>query len=139
MVEGNQGGDLVRTILHQIDPSVPVVTVHASKSKAARAEPVVMAYRMERVWHVQDFPLLQDELTSWEEGGRWSPNRMDAMVHGLRALLIDDSELLGFGSMRSSMERYREPPLRCRLSELAERVCHWVHGALFPGKISLTF
>jgi len=108
VVEGNQGGDLVRTILHQIDPSVPVVTVHASKSKAARAEPVVMAYRMERVWHTNDFPLLQDEMTSWEEGGRWSPNRMDAMVHGLRALLIDDSDMLGFGSMRSSMERYRE-------------------------------
>jgi len=108
VVEGNMGGDLVRTVIHQIDPSVPVVTVHASKSKAARAEPVVMAYRMGRVRHLAQFLLLEDEMTSWEPTGRWSPNRMDAMVHGIRALLIDDTEMLGFGSIRSSMERYRE-------------------------------
>lgn len=108
VVEGNQGGDLVRTILHQIDPSVPVVTVHASKSKATRAEPVVMAYRLKRIKHTQEMTLLVDEMTSWEKDSRWSPNRMDALVHGLRALLIDDTEMLGFGAVRSSMERYQE-------------------------------
>lgn len=112
VVEGNQGGELVRTVIHQIDPSIPVVTVHAAKDKATRAEPVVMAYRMGRVKHTDHHLLLEDEMTSWEKQSRWSPNRMDAMVHGLRALLIDDHEMLGFGSLRSSLERYRETTIQ---------------------------
>ncbi len=106
VVEGNQGGELVRTVINQIDSSVPVITIHASKSKAARAEPVVIAYRMDRVKHVREFVELEDELTGWEPGSKWSPNRLDAMVHGLRTLLIDDTDLNAFGRIRTSSGHY---------------------------------
>jgi hypothetical protein len=40
----------------------------------------------ERIWHAHPLPLLEDEQTTWEPDADWSPNRIDAMVHGARKL-----------------------------------------------------
>ena len=40
VVETNQGGLMVGEVLRQIDPLVPLKSVHASRGKVARAEPV---------------------------------------------------------------------------------------------------
>ena len=51
VAEGNQGGALVREVLHAIDATIPVYIVHASRGKAARAEPVVALYEQGKVTH----------------------------------------------------------------------------------------
>lgn len=88
VVEGNFGGQMAEALFHQIDPGVPVRTVHASRGKAVRAEPVVAIYEQERATHAHPFPELQDEMVSWEPGGE-SPNRIDALVWAATDLIID--------------------------------------------------
>ena len=40
VAEVNQGGDLVETVIRQVDPLVPYRSVRESRGKVARAEPV---------------------------------------------------------------------------------------------------
>lgn len=94
VVEGNQGGQLLRMVLHQLNPSMPVAIVKAVHSKVARAEPIVMAYRQKRIEHVDHFPLLEEEMTGWEPGvSRWSPGSVDALVWAMSVLLVDERPL----------------------------------------------
>lgn len=88
IAEVNQGGELVRLALQAIDPTIPVYTVHSKQGKALRAEPIVLAYEQQRIHHVDFHALLEAQMTSWvpEETPK-SPDRIDAMVHGLTALL----------------------------------------------------
>lgn len=99
IAEKNQGGEMVASALHQHDPGMPVALIHAARSKAVRAEPIVLCYRQRRVWHSDEFEELQEELTTWEPDSKWSPNRMDALVHALSAVLIDDTPLRRFGTI----------------------------------------
>ena len=118
VVEGNQGGELLNMVLHQINPALPVARVQALRSKAARAEPVVMAYRQKRVWHVEEFSDLTDELTGWEpDVSKWSPGHLDALVWGCSAMLVDSKPLWPFapvlvGEMPSGQIGSAVPPYR---------------------------
>jgi len=89
--ERNQGGDLVRMAIHSIDPTLIIHTVVATKGKAVRAEPVVMAMEQERV-HIWNFlEKLEEQMVFWDPNatGMMSPDRLDAMVWGVIALLVD--------------------------------------------------
>lgn len=88
IVEQNQGHDLVRMALHAIDPTLKIYTVHASKGKLLRAEPVVIAMRQGRVKFWGSFPELEDQMNFYDPAGKWSPDRMDAMVHGIISTII---------------------------------------------------
>jgi len=99
VAEKNQGGEMVATALHQHNPAMPVALIHAARSKAVRAEPVLLAYRQRRVWHSDEFEDLVEELTSWEPQSRWSPNHLDALVHAVTSVLIDDAPLRRFGTI----------------------------------------
>jgi predicted phage terminase large subunit-like protein len=84
VAEANNGGDLVSTVIHTIDPTVPVTLVHASRGKRTRAEPVSALYEQGRVSHVVPFPELEDQLCSYTGApGEDSPDRMDALVWAL--------------------------------------------------------
>lgn len=97
VVEGNQGGELLNLVLNQLSPGIPIAKVTAIRSKAARAEPVVMTYRQKRVKHTQEFNDLVDELTGWEPDiSRWSPGHLDALVWGLHTVLVDPKPLWPF-------------------------------------------
>ena len=91
VVEINQGGDLVETVLRQVDASVPVRAVRASRGKWLRAEPVAALYEQGRVAHVGALPELEDEMSDFGpdglSGGR-SPDRVDALVWALTELLL---------------------------------------------------
>jgi len=87
--EKNQGGDMIPTIIRNLDPNVPLQGVTATKSKKTRAEPVSAFYEQRRGHHVGAFPELEDEQTTWVPGEE-SPSRMDALVWAIWALLIDD-------------------------------------------------
>ena len=89
VAEKNQGGDLVADAIHNIDPFIKVELVHSSVGKMARAEPVSMLYEQDHVCHVGDYPALEAELTETDfDEITESPNRLDALVHGLTYLMV---------------------------------------------------
>lgn len=91
VAEVNQGGALVANAIHQIDPTVQVLEVHSKVGKKLRAEPVTLAYQQGRVHHGPklSFIDLETQMISWiPESTTKSPDRVDALVHALTALLI---------------------------------------------------
>jgi phage terminase large subunit-like protein len=89
VAEVNQGGALVRSAINSIDPNVKVLEVHSKYGKALRAEPIVLAYEQARVHHIGYFADLESQMTSWiPEDTRKSPDRVDALVHAMTALLV---------------------------------------------------
>lgn len=79
--EVNNGGDLVEMNLRHIDATVSYKSVHASRGKIIRAEPVSSMYEQGLVHHVGQFPELEDEMCSFTgDKNDASPNRMDALV-----------------------------------------------------------
>lgn len=89
VAEANQGGEMVRSVIHSIDPNVPVSLVWASKGKQPRAEPVAALYEQGRVHHLGAFAELETEQTTWVPGES-SPNRMDALVWAIFDLMLRD-------------------------------------------------
>ena len=91
VAEVNQGGDLVETVLRQIDPLVPYRSVRATRGKSARAEPVAALYEQGRVRHVRGLDALEDQMcrmTGRGYEGKGSPDRVDALVWALHDLMI---------------------------------------------------
>jgi phage terminase large subunit-like protein len=121
VAEANFHGEQVRQVMESITdprgkPAYKPVT--ASRGKAIRAEPVVMAYEQSRVWHLGRFPLLEQQLTTWVPGAErddddsdgelvatqatehegaqddarlasdWSPDRLDALVWAVTELVL---------------------------------------------------
>ena len=103
VAEVNQGGDLVETMIRQIDPLVPYRGVHASRGKVVRAEPVAALYEQGRVSHVAGLARLEAQMcqmTRMGYQGKGSPDRVDALVWGLTDLVVEPSE------------KYRRPQVR---------------------------
>jgi phage terminase large subunit-like protein len=81
VAEVNNGGDLVETILRNLNKNVSYEKVNASRGKIRRAEPVEALYEQGRVHHVGSFPKLEDQMTTYTGDPREpSPDRMDALV-----------------------------------------------------------
>lgn len=89
VAEANQGGDMVEAVLRQVDRSVSVKLVRASRGKMIRAEPVAALYERGLVHHVGRFPELEDELYRFTgEAREKSPDRLDALVWALTELAL---------------------------------------------------
>lgn len=93
VAESNQGGEMVRSVLRAADVALPVKLVHASRGKAARAEPVAALYEAGRVCHRGLFARLEDQLCGLMAGGDYqgpgrSPDRADALVWALTELML---------------------------------------------------
>ena len=91
VAEVNQGGDLVVSVLRQIDPGVAVQKVRATRGKWLRAEPVAALYAEGRVSHVGTYPQLEDQMCAFGADGLSSgrsPDRLDALVWALTSLLL---------------------------------------------------
>jgi len=86
VAESNNGGEMVSTVIKQVDSTVPVKLVHASRGKQTRAEPISAIAEQGRDHHVGSFPALEDELCLWAPGDA-SPNRLDAKVWAYTELL----------------------------------------------------
>lgn len=95
VAEVNQGGDMVASVIAQVDPAIPVQMVRATRGKWVRAEPVAALYARGRVRHAGFFRELEDEMCDFGldglSGGR-SPDRLDALVWAVTALLLGLSE-----------------------------------------------
>jgi phage terminase large subunit-like protein len=90
--EKNRLDQALKDLIRTIDPKVRWIDVQATENKRTRAEPVSAAYEQGRVHHVGDkdnFALLEDEMVTWDprQLGAVSPNRMDALVWLVTALL----------------------------------------------------
>ena len=89
VAETNQGGEMVRSVINEVDASVPVVSVRASRGKWLRAEPVATLYEQGRVRHAGSFPALEDEMCDFGPSGLSSgrsPDRLDALVWAIASL-----------------------------------------------------
>lgn len=92
IAEKNFGGDMVESVIRNVDPNVPVRLVHASKGKTVRAEPICMLYQQGRIKHVGHLPELEEQLTAFTPAGyarEGSPDRGDAAVWALSALMLN--------------------------------------------------
>jgi predicted phage terminase large subunit-like protein len=95
VAEVNQGGDLVQAVIRQVDPLVSFKAVRASRGKTARAEPVAALYEQGRVHHLRGLARLEDQMcrmTARGYEGRGSPDRVDALVWALTALMVDPAQ-----------------------------------------------
>lgn len=93
VAEANNGGEMVRSVLHAAEITLPVRLVHASRGKVARAEPVAALYESRRVRHCGQLPELEDQLCGLMAGGGYegpgrSPDRADALVWALSELML---------------------------------------------------
>lgn len=91
VAEVNQGGELVPTLIRQVDADMPIELVRATRGKWIRAEPVAALYQRGLVSHAGIWPDLEDQMCDFGpdglSGGR-SPDRMDALVWALTALML---------------------------------------------------
>ncbi len=89
VVEINQGGAMVETVLRAERAGLPLRQVRASCGKTVRAEPIAALYEQGRVSHAGAFPALEDQMVLFTpfgiEGGG-APDRVDALVWALADL-----------------------------------------------------
>lgn len=88
VAEINQGGAMVEQVLREVDPDLSFRSVHATRGKQARAEPVAALYEQGRVSHVGAFAELEDEMCSAIGEGTKSPDRLDALVWAVSDLML---------------------------------------------------
>lgn len=104
IAEVNQGGDLVERTIKTVDSKINYKAVRASRGKMVRAEPVAALYEQNKVKHVGNFDLLEDQQCTFtpdktmhqaddeEETQRsGSPDRVDALVWALTELMLKPS------------------------------------------------
>lgn len=93
--------NLVKSVIGIVDPKhrIKWLPVYAARDKRTRADPVAGLYEAGRVHHVENadainhLAALEEEMVSWDP---WdpkapSPNRVDALVHGVTYLLIQEA------------------------------------------------
>jgi phage terminase large subunit-like protein len=87
--------DVLKKVLHEKKSGIKLVRIQAKKSKLHRAEPVSALWPAGRVFHLTGTPetwgsldKLEAQMTTWEPSDRKSPDRIDALAHGIHLLLI---------------------------------------------------
>ena len=97
VAEVNNGGEMIETLIRQVDANVPYRAVRATRGKFTRAEPVAALYEQGRVRHCGVFAKLEDQMclmTPDFDRARagYSPDRVDALVWAVSALLFEQGE-----------------------------------------------
>lgn len=89
VAEKNYGGDMVKAVIEaeakERKNLYTVKTVTSRRGKALRADPVATLYEKGRGVHLEAFAELENQMTSWVVGDK-SPDRVDALVHGITDL-----------------------------------------------------
>lgn len=97
VAEANQGGKMVKAVLHTADPRLRVHLVSAHTGKSVRAEPVAHLFEAGRARLHGRMPALEAQLLGLIAGGGYegpgpSPDRADAMVWGVTELMRERAE-----------------------------------------------
>jgi phage terminase large subunit-like protein len=92
VAEKNQGGDMVENVLRSQNATARIKLVTATKGKFVRAEPIYSLYEQHKIFHVGSFPLLENQMISFEPDKGKSPDRVDAMVWGFTELMLSSQD-----------------------------------------------
>jgi phage terminase large subunit-like protein len=88
--EVNNGGEMVEAVIRHKMPLISYSSVHATRGKVVRAEPIAALYEQGRVHHVGFFGMLEAQMCDWDPSMvEESPDRMDALVWLLTELSGD--------------------------------------------------
>jgi len=90
--EVNNGGEMVGLTIGTVRKNLPYTAVHASRGKQVRAEPVAALYEQHRIFHIQPFDELEDQLVTWTPESGESPDRLDALVWAFTELFLQEPE-----------------------------------------------
>jgi predicted phage terminase large subunit-like protein len=99
VAETNNGGDMVTLLMRQVDSTVSVKKVTATRGKQLRAEPISSLYEQGRVHHVGYFAELEMQMCEWTPQSNESPDRLDALVWAITELNTGGSTMLALASM----------------------------------------
>lgn len=104
VVEGNQGGQWVESLIKNEAPNIRIKMVSAQKSKGARAEEVVAFYEQGRLFHREHFSELETQMVEFDPDSPRnrkgsSPDRLDAFVHAIHELAEKSVQTLGFSNL----------------------------------------
>jgi len=114
VAEDNFGGQMIHDLVTLTDPTVAYRSVHASRGKIVRAEPVAALYEQGRIHHVGLFRELEDEMCSYAPLlSTISPGRMDALVWAITDLMLGESPV------ETTNDGWKPPP-RAFSSEAAD-------------------
>lgn len=94
VAEINNGGDLVEANLRATAPNIAYRSVHASRGKRTRAEPVAALYEQERIRHVGEFVDLEGQMCNFTPDNVDSElnDRVDALVWAFWELMIEPEQ-----------------------------------------------
>ena len=95
VAEVNNGGDLVENVLRSGNWRGAYRSVHASRAKRTRAEPVSGLYEQGRISHLRPFTELEDQLCTYTPESLGSPDRLDALVWAFTELMVEDTSYSG--------------------------------------------
>jgi phage terminase large subunit-like protein len=109
IAEGNNGGDMIINLLHQVDRNVATKKVTATRGKQLRAEPISALYEQYRVHHVGAFPALEDQMVMWTPESKESPDRLDALVWALTELSEGSNVASFFAAMANICAKCQTP------------------------------
>ena len=109
--EGNNGGEMIETVIRHQNANVSYGMVWATRGKEIRAEPIAALYEQQRVHHIGVFSKLEDELTDWDPKAKMpSPNRLDAVVWALTELSTESGGgFAGYYARRAAKQQGRVP------------------------------
>jgi phage terminase large subunit-like protein len=92
VAEKNQGGDMVENVLRSQNTTARIKLVTATKGKYVRAEPVYSLYEQHKIFHVGSFPILENQMVTFEPDKGKSPDRVDALVWGFTELMLTSGD-----------------------------------------------
>ena len=88
VAEVNFGGDMVEEVIRNIDPNVSYKSIHASRGKRVRAEPISALYEQGKIHHIGTFKDLEDQMCNFTPETKTSPDRIDALVWAFTELIL---------------------------------------------------
>lgn len=85
VAEVNQGGEMVESVIRKVSSSVSYKSVHATRGKVVRAEPIAALYERGKIHHVGHFQKLEGQMCEFstdfdKKKMGYSPDRVDALV-----------------------------------------------------------
>ena len=94
IAEKNNGGDMVEATIRSVNPNVSFKSVHATRGKVTRAEPISALYEQGKVHHVGTHTKLEDQLCAFTSdfsraSAGYSPDKLDALVWALSELMLE--------------------------------------------------
>lgn len=94
VAEVNNGGDMVESVIRAQAKDISFQSVRATRGKAVRAEPIAALYERGKIFHVGEFPALEDQMCTLTidfdpKTAGYSPDRVDSLVWAMTSLFPD--------------------------------------------------